>query len=583
MTYLFIRILNMSITTSYVVIFVMIARLLLKKAPKSFSYALWSVVLFRMFSPFALKSPFSILRPLGSSGNNLQEYVLMDIGLMVTPKANTNLEVIDKVINNSLPATTPAASVNPMQIQMSILSIVWIIGIIVLVIYALYSYIKISRRAQFAVLLKDNIFESDQIKTPFVLGMIKPRIYLPNELRNGEIDYIINHEMTHIKRRDYIIKPLGFLALTLHWFNPLVWLSYFLMIKDMEMSCDEAVMRKSDYDIRESYSTSMLNLSIRHSGLLIPLAFGESNIKSRIKNILNYKKPGFWVVGVALILVLVMALGLISNPLSSNGPESRTEEFLRTYYTVVDTDIADIFYNSIPEITSSQFNDNDNGIVELLNLEKAIKDKYGNLMTEEALESVAANRIITEGEFRAKEFGSSSEVNKVNLIYEEIKENGNVRFDYNVNILVNFRDGKEEENIDLTGSIEVTEVEGDWKVGVFRPNKGEFPKALTQGESYLNITNRSNANIRTIEINTKGNSIGAMNADNTDIGQGVRFSFDMIDDKNLDFTIKLIDKNRKILLEMDFTEDFSKGKDVYLYIDYDEKGNLIINYEGNVS
>ena len=586
MTYLFIRILNMSITTSYVVIFVMVARLLLKKAPKSFSYALWSVVLFRMFSPFALASPLSILIPLSSSGSNFQEYIPMDIGLMVTPKGNTNLEVIDKVINNSLPTTTPAASVNPMQFQMSMLSIVWIIGIIALVIYAVCSYIKIKRKVQFAVLLKDNIFVSDQIKTPFVLGMIKPRIYLPNGLRTGEMDYIINHEMTHIKRRDYLIKPLAFLGLTFHWFNPFVWASYFLMIKDMEMSCDEAVMRESDYDIRENYSTSMLNLSIRHSGLLIPLAFGESNIKSRIKNILNYKKPGFWIIGVAFILVLGMAIGLISNPLSSNSPEEssdlRAQEFLKTYYNVVDTDIADIFYNAIPEIISSQIDDKGNGISGIFSLEEEIKAKYGNLMTEEALESAAASRIITEGEFTAKEFGSSSEVNKVNLIYEEIKENGNIRYDFTVEVLVDFRDGKKEENIVLTGSIEVTEAEGEWKVREFRPNKGDFTRALTQGESYLNIVNNSNENIRTIEINTKGNSIGAMNADNTDIGQGVRFSFDMIDDSNLDFTVRLIDKDKKILIKRDFIGNFSEGKDMYLYIRQDENNNLIINHSGEI-
>lgn len=289
-----------------------------------------------------------------------------------------------------------------------------------------------------------------------------------------------------------------------------------------------------------------------------------------------YKKSGFWIIVVALILVLGMALGLISNPLDSNNPgespESSAEEFLRTYYNVVDTNIADIFYSSKPEITS-----------ENLSLEKPIKDKYGILMTEEALESATANRIITEGEFTAKEFGSSSEVIKVDLIYEEIKENGNVRYDYTVNILVNYRDGKEEENIVLNGSIEVADIEREWKVSNFRPNKGDFSKALTQGESYLHISNHSKANIRTIEINTKGNSIGAMNADNTDIAQGVNFGFEMIDDKILDFTVRLIDKDKKILLDMDFTEDFSEGKDVYLYIDHDEKGNLVINDEGNVN
>lgn len=298
-----------------------------------------------------------------------------------------------------------------------------------------------------------------------------------------------------------------------------------------------------------------------------------STLKSKIKNILNYKKPRFWIVLIALIIVIGLAIVLTSNPLGSS-PVANAEEFLKAYYTIENTDIADIFYASLPDIISSQYNPEGLGEVEGSKWEEAIESKYGKLMTEEALDKAMANRIIPEGEMIAKEFGSRAKVSHINLIDEDILDNENVSYNYSVFILVNFRDGKEEENIGLNGSIEITKDDGSWKVSKFRPNNGELEKALTVGKPYIRINNGSNAKIRTIEVQTDGSSSGAMNADNSDMEKGARFSFDMIDTKNLNFKVRLLDGEKNILLQQDFTEDFSEGKDLHIYIKNGEDGKL---------
>jgi bla regulator protein BlaR1 len=197
---------------------------------------------------------------------------------------------------------------------MEIAAVIWLLGIAVILCYSIVSYFRLKIRLSTATLFKDNIFETDRIKTPFVLGFIRPKIFIPTGLAQKELDYILKHEQVHIKRKDYIIKPMAFLAVVLHWFNPLIWLCYFLMSKDMEMSCDESVIKQSREDIRASYSHSLLSLSAKQSGFLIPLAFGESNIKSRIKNVLNYKRPVFLGVFIAVILVLAVSVVLVTNP-----------------------------------------------------------------------------------------------------------------------------------------------------------------------------------------------------------------------------------------------------------------------------
>ena len=305
---LFLQIINMSITSSYVILFVLVIRFLLKKAPKVFSYGLWSIVFLRLVFPFSFESIFSLIRINTKS-------IPQEIIYAQSPQINSGIIAIDRVVNNSLPAPTLAASVNPIQIWIFLGQIIWLIGIGLLIIYTIYTTIRLSKRLKSAKLLHDNIYETNNIKTPFVFGVINPKIYLPEDLSEAEMPYIIRHEQTHIKRYDHIIKFLGFLVLTVHWFNPLVWLSFFLMSKDMELSCDERVIKEMGPKIKKDYSNSLLTLS---TGKRIiggsPLAFGENNTKGRIKHILNYKKPGFWVTVMAIIVIIVAGVGLLSNP-----------------------------------------------------------------------------------------------------------------------------------------------------------------------------------------------------------------------------------------------------------------------------
>ncbi|WP_312810257.1 M56 family metallopeptidase [Sedimentibacter sp.] len=312
MSSLFLTVLNMSLKASYAAVFVIIIRFFLKKAPKIFSYALWMVVLFRLMCPFSFKSNISLM-PVNAGvipENIINEYSVMDAGISVA----------DNAVNNSVhPALMPlntASGFNMMEAIIEGVSIVWIMGIIIFIIYGIASYLKLKNVLNASTLLCDNIFETDQIKTPFVLGIIRPKIYIPVDIPSNELNYIIKHEQTHIKRFDHIIKLISFFSLALHWFNPLIWLSFFLMSKDMEMSCDESVMRNIDEDIRINYSNSLLSLSVKQSGLLVPLAFGESNVKTRIKNILSYKKPSKLILAASVIIVVCIAVLLSTNPVS---------------------------------------------------------------------------------------------------------------------------------------------------------------------------------------------------------------------------------------------------------------------------
>ena len=316
---IFTTILNMSITASYVAVAVILVRMLLRKAPKIFSYALWAVVLFRLIFPFTFTTTFSFLGLLNVNSQNnkgLLEYVPHDIGLMQTPAVQSGIDSLDSAVNSSLPAAVPIASVNPMQIWMNLFYLIWLAGIVALLSYSVLSYVKTKRRLLTATLVKDNIYESDQIGTAFVFGFIYPKIYVPVGVEDADLSYILAHECTHIRRRDYLIKPFTFFALIIHWFNPIMWLSFRLMSRDMEMSCDESVLQKMRQDVKRDYSNSLLSLSVKRNGLFIvdPLAFGESHVKARIKNILNYKKPVFWVVITSVIVLIGAGVALLSNP-----------------------------------------------------------------------------------------------------------------------------------------------------------------------------------------------------------------------------------------------------------------------------
>lgn len=304
---LFLQIINMSITASYVILFVMVVRLLLKKFPKIFSYMLWTVVLFRLICPFSFEGIFSLIPA------NI--HVSQDIVYASKPEINSGITVVDSAVNNLLPPTNPVASVNPMQIWIVIGESLWLMGIAILLVYSIYTTVKLYRNLRKATYIADNIYQMDKIKTPFVFGIIRPKIYLPTHLSETEMSYILLHEQTHIKRFDHIIKPISFLVTCIHWFNPLVWTAFFLMGEDMELSCDERVVKQMGSNIKKEYSASLLSMS---TGKRIvggcPLSFGENNTKGRIKNVLNYKRPTLWVVIIVVIAILIVITGLMTNP-----------------------------------------------------------------------------------------------------------------------------------------------------------------------------------------------------------------------------------------------------------------------------
>lgn len=331
------RILNMSLTASIVIVFVLLARLLLTQAPKTFSYFLWAAVLFRLICPVSLSSEFSILNifdaPVTAMGSI--EYIPPDTNQVQTPTADLSIPSLNEA-NHNLPQGEYRSAAALLKTPLGIATFIWLAGIAGMLIYSVFSLLRLRRKLVGAGQWYDNIYLADHIASPFVMGLICPKIYLPSALMEKERAYIIQHEQTHIRRGDHVIKAIAFLALTVHWFNPLVWLAFALLGKDMEMSCDEVVLKKMGGDIRADYSSSLLRVAIdRHISVGIPLAFGEGDTKKRIKNVMKYKRPALWVTIIAAFAVIVVCMVLIANPrhnrimindaLYEEGDETTTE------------------------------------------------------------------------------------------------------------------------------------------------------------------------------------------------------------------------------------------------------------------
>ena len=318
MTKLFLAVLNMSLTGAFVIAAICLARLLLKKAPKIISYCLWTVVGFRLLFPFSIESIFSLV-PFKA------QTIPPDIVMQPIPQIDSSISFVNNAVNNVLPAATPAASVNPLQIWASVGAFVWLIGVAIMLIYGIASFVDLKRKMQKAVWVTANIYEEQNVKSPFVFGIFAPNIYLPIGLSLQEREYIILHEQTHIRRLDHIVKFTAYFILCLHWFNPFAWAAFLLMGVDMEMSCDERVIKEMGGEIKRDYSLLLLSLATNRriiSGS--PLAFGEGGIKQRIKNVLNFKKPSRVIIIAAVVLVAILSIGLavskiVKEPLIETG------------------------------------------------------------------------------------------------------------------------------------------------------------------------------------------------------------------------------------------------------------------------
>ena len=310
MSEVFLRIINMSISASFVVLAVLLLRLLLKKAPKWITVVLWGIVAVRLICPFSIESALSLI----PSKETVSPSIMTD----PLPTINTGIPVINSAINPMIGqslAPTPGNSVNPLQIWIPVLTAAWAFGMAALLIYAVISYARIKKQIGTAVLLRNNIYQSENVESPFVLGIIKPKIYLPFGVDEKNLEYVVAHETAHIRRKDHLWKPLGFLLLVLHWFNPLMWLAYVLLCRDIELACDEKVIKALDHDGRADYSEALLTCSVnRRMITACPIAFGEVGVKARIKSVLNYQKPAFWIILAAIITCVVVAVCFLTNP-----------------------------------------------------------------------------------------------------------------------------------------------------------------------------------------------------------------------------------------------------------------------------
>ncbi|MBR3239724.1 MAG: hypothetical protein IKH34_07865 [Oscillospiraceae bacterium] len=312
----FIKVLNMSISAGWLILAVMLLRLLLKKAPKWISVVLWGLVGLRLVFPFSLQSVLSLIPS--------AEVISPSIGYAQHPEINSGVSVIDNAVNPTLGtslAATPMNSVNPMQIVLYLGGLVWVGGIVILLLYGLISYLRLRRKVTEAIPYEKNTWLCDQVKTPFILGVFRPRIYLPSGLNEKETAYVLAHERSHLKRKDHLWKPLGFLLLTVYCFNPLVWVAYILLCRDIEAACDEKVISDMAMAEKKAYANALVSCSMQRRLILAcPLAFGEVGVKERVKGVLNYRKPAFWIIVAALIACAVIAVCFLTNP-KDDGPD----------------------------------------------------------------------------------------------------------------------------------------------------------------------------------------------------------------------------------------------------------------------
>lgn len=320
MTRVFLYLANQSITAGYLILAVLLLRLLLRRVPKDLLLWLWVPVGLRLILPVSLKSALSLIPR--------AKPIPMDIAYSPAPAIDSGIPVIDRAVNpviteNLTPVVT--ASVNPMQIVLAIISNLWLAGMVVMLLYAAVSYYRLSRKCAVSMHLQGKIYLCDNIPTPFVLGIINPKIYLPSDMAPENQSYVLKHEAAHLRHRDHWWKPLGFLLLCVYWFQPLVWIAYFLFCRDLEMACDERAVAGMGEGERKAYSYALLSCAApRHTIAMCPVAFGENSVKSRIKHVLRFQKAGFWVIAGVLVISVIVAVCFLTNPKEEEEPLLQT-------------------------------------------------------------------------------------------------------------------------------------------------------------------------------------------------------------------------------------------------------------------
>ena len=311
MAAVFLKLLNLSISASWLVLAVLVLRLISKRSPKWVNVLLWGIVALRLVLPFSIESALSLI----PSAETVSPAVVQ---FAPAPTITSGVSVIDNAVNPSLSehfSAVPTASVNPLYVWTEIAGWVWLIGLGAMLLYALVSYLRLRRRVSVSLPVQDHIYLCDAISSPFILGVVKPRIYLPSGLDEVQRQNVLSHERAHLARRDHWWKPLGFALLAVYWFNPVLWLAYTLLCRDIELACDERVIRTMDESAVKTYSTVLLACSMpRKAVITCPLAFGEVGVKERVRNALHYKKPAFWVVAASVTVCVVVAVCFLTDP-----------------------------------------------------------------------------------------------------------------------------------------------------------------------------------------------------------------------------------------------------------------------------
>lgn len=320
MTRVFLYLANMSITAGYLILAVLLLRLLLRRVPKDLLLWLWVPVGLRLILPVSLRSALSLIPN--------AKPIPMDIAYSPAPAIDSGIPVIDRAVNpviteNLTPVVT--ASVNPMQIVLAIISNLWLVGMVVMLLYAAVSYYRLSRKCAVSMHLQGKLYLCDGISTPFILGILNPRIYLPSDMNPENQSYVLKHEAAHLRHRDHWWKPLGFLLLCVYWFQPLVWIAYFLFCRDLEMACDERAIAGMGEGERKAYSYALLSCAApRRTIAMCPVAFSENSVKSRIKHVLRFQKAGFWVIAAVLVISVIVAVCFLTNPKEEEEPLLQT-------------------------------------------------------------------------------------------------------------------------------------------------------------------------------------------------------------------------------------------------------------------
>ena len=351
MSDVFIKILNMSLSASWLILAVMVLRLLLKKAPRQSLCLLWGLVALKLIIPF---SPESVLSLIPSN-----EVIPDNITMESHPHINSGIAYIDTAVNPVMESNLSPQigdSVNPMQVVAHIAGIIWCIGVICCLAYALISFIRLKMKVRASKKIGRNIYACDEVVSPFILGIFRPAIYIPSGMGRETTDYVIAHENAHLKRGDHFWKPLGFIILSVYWFNPLCWVAYILLCRDIEYACDEKVIRDKDNEYVNSYSQALLDCNSQRKIIAAcPLAFGETDVKGRIRGILNYKKPAFWVILISLIACVICAICFMTKPKQEEPETAIAEADTETAPDEGDTDPGDS-YSVILQLTNADRN-----------------------------------------------------------------------------------------------------------------------------------------------------------------------------------------------------------------------------------